>query len=221
MVAPSGDIPAHSGSLALFHETLATTRSVPDAISMQNEAVADLDRIEAPALSDHDLTPEECMALARSAAERIELGALERRGEGSFELLWRDEHSEAWLNTWWEPRDTGFHDHGGSCVGVHVLEGRASSEALVVGGGRRRVHTYGAGESFSAPATGIHHVDHERGAVTIHVYSPPLGEIGHYEVVDGELRRHAGRAGRGLPTQPWALRSARRALTRGAGARLD
>src|SRR5687767_11429128 len=96
--------------------------------SVQNEAVADLARLEAPALSDHDLTPEECMALARSAADRIDLGALERGGEGSFELLWRDEHSEAWLNTWWEPRDTGFHDHGGSCVGVYVLDGRATSE---------------------------------------------------------------------------------------------
>jgi hypothetical protein len=56
---------------------------------MQNEAVADLDRIEEPALSGHDLTPEECMALARYVAERIELGALERGGEGSSELLWR------------------------------------------------------------------------------------------------------------------------------------
>jgi hypothetical protein len=27
--------------------------------------------------------------------------------------------------------------------------------------------------------------------VTIHVYSPPLGEIGHYEVVDGALFRDA------------------------------
>ena len=169
---------------------------------MQNEAVADLDRIEAPALSDHDLTPEECMAVARSVAESIDRSALERDGNGSFELLWRDEHSEAWLNTWWEPRDTGFHDHGGSCVGVHVLEGRASSEALVMGSGRRRVDTYVAGESFSAPATGIHHVDHERGAVTIHVYSPPLGEIGHYDVVGGELCRHAGRPDEVSPPSP-------------------
>ncbi len=157
---------------------------------MQNGAVADRDRIEPPALANHDLTPDECTALARTAAERVELDALERGGEGSAELLWRDEHSEAWLNTWWEPRDTGFHDHGGSCVGVYVLEGRASSEALVVGGGGRRAQSYEAGESFSASATGIHRVDHERGAVTIHVYSPPLGQIGHYEVVNGELHRH-------------------------------
>lgn len=150
---------------------------------------------------DRDLTPEECAALARSAAVLVDVAALERGSEGSFELLWRDDHSEAWLNLWWEPRDTGFHDHGASCVGVYVLGGAVRSEALVVGG-PRRVQEYAAGESFSAPHTAIHRVDHERGAVTIHVYSPPLGEIGHYEVVDGELRRHAGRADEVSPPSP-------------------
>ncbi len=168
----------------------------------ENEAVTDLDRIEAPSLPDHDLTPEECMALARSMASRIELSTLDRGGEGSSELLWRDAHSEGWLNTWWESRDTGFHDHGGSCVGVHVLDGQASSEALIVGGGPRHVRTYGRGESFCAPDTGIHRVNHERGAVTIHVYSPPLTEIGHYDVVDGELRRNAGPADEASPPSP-------------------
>ena len=28
--------------------------------------------------------------------------------------------------------------------------------------------------------------------MTVHVYSPPLSAIGHYELVDGELRREAG-----------------------------
>jgi Cysteine dioxygenase type I len=168
---------------------------------VQNGAVTDRTRLEALALPDHDLSPEECMELARSAAELVELGALERDGDGSFELLWRDEHSEAWLNHWWEPRDTGFHDHGGSCVGVHVLEGRVRSEALVVGG-PRHVREYDAGESFSAPATGIHRMDHARGAVTIHVYSPPLREIGHYEVVNAELHRQAGRPDEASPPSP-------------------
>jgi hypothetical protein len=170
-------------------------------ISLQNDCVTDLARFEAPELSDHDLSAEECIALARSAAERIELETLERSGAGTYELLWRNEHSEAWLNLWWEPRDTGFHDHGGSCVGVHVLEGRALSEALVVGDGRR-VRAYEAGDSFGAPATGIHRVDHEPGAVTIHVYSPPLSEIGHYDVVEGELHRHAGRPDEISPPSP-------------------
>ncbi len=72
-----------------------------------------------------------------------------------------------------------------------MLEGHARAEGLVVGG-PRRVTDYRAGESFSAPATGIHRMEHEPGAVTIHVYSPPLSGIGHYEVVDGELHRHSG-----------------------------
>jgi hypothetical protein len=168
---------------------------------VQNRAVARIAGIETVSVPAHDLSPEECMALARSAADLVELGALDRTGEGSFDLLWRTQHSEAWLNLWWEPRDTGFHDHGASCVGVYILEGVVRSEALVIGG-PRRITEYAAGESFCANHAGIHRVDHERGAVTIHVYSPPLGEIGHYEVVDGELRRHAGRADEVSPPSP-------------------
>ena len=158
-------------------------------------------RLDALAASARALSPEECAARARSAADLVDLAALEQDGEGSFELLWRTDHSEAWLNTWWEPRDTGFHDHGGSCVGVHVLEGRARAEALIVDG-PRRVTEYRAGESFSAPATGIHRMEHEAGAVTIHVYSPPLTVIGHYEVIGGELHRHSGAPDEISPPSP-------------------
>ena len=161
----------------------------------------DTTRFEGLETSGHEPSPDECAALAEEAARLIDLASLERAGEGSFELLWRTAHSEAWLNQWWEPRDTGFHDHGGSCVGVHVLEGRARNEALVVGGARR-IREYGAGESFSFPGTGIHRMEHDRGAVTIHVYSPPITAIGHYDVVDGELRRHAGPPDEGSPPSP-------------------
>jgi uncharacterized protein YjlB len=166
----------------------------------QNAAVSDRS-IHALADADHDLSPEECAELARAAAAHVELDALDRRGAGSATLLWRNERSEGWLNTWWESRDTGFHDHGGSCVGVFVLEGRARSEALVVGASRRVVE-YGAGESFRLPATGIHRVEHERGTVTIHVYAPALREIGHYEIVDGELRRDPRPADEVTPPSP-------------------
>jgi hypothetical protein len=168
---------------------------------MQNCAVTDRVDLSALVLPDHDLSPEECMEVARTAAGMVELGAPDPAGDGSAELLWRDEHSEAWLNRWWASRDTGFHDHGGSCVGVHVMAGTVRSEALVVGG-PRHVREFVGGESFSAPATGIHRVDHAPGAVTIHVYSPPLREIGHYEVVEGELRRHPGRPDEVSPPSP-------------------
>jgi hypothetical protein len=158
-------------------------------------------RFETLALPDRDLSPEECADAARSTAELVDQAALGREGEGHFELLWRTEHAEAWLNVWWEPRDTGFHDHGGSCVGVYVLEGRARNEALVISGPRRAT-VYEAGESFSSASTGIHRMEHERGAVTFHVYSPPLQTIGHYEVVEGELRRWPGPADEVSPPSP-------------------
>jgi len=122
------------------------------------------------------------------AACLIEPGGLDRSGPGEAVLLWRDEHSEAWLNLWWQPRDTGYHDHTGSCVGVHVIEGRAWNEALTIGE-PPEASEYGPGESFWFPGEGIHRMDHQAGAITIHVYSPPIQAIGHYDLHDGQLRR--------------------------------
>lgn len=144
--------------------------------------------LQAIAASDRPLVPRECAERARRAAALIELERLDRSGPGEAILLWRNEHSEAWLNLWWQPRDTGYHDHDGSCVGVYVIAGRAWNEALTVGG-FAAAREYGPGEEFWFPGDGIHRMDHEAGAVTIHVYSPPLGTIGHYDLDDGRLRR--------------------------------
>jgi hypothetical protein len=40
-------------------------------------------------------------------------------------------------------------------------------------------------------------MDHQAGAITIHVYSPPIRAIGHYDLQDGQLRRTPG-----LPDEP-------------------
>ena len=137
------------------------------------------------------LSPAECAVVATRAAAQVDLDALDRSGPGEAVQLWRTDGSEAWLNTWWQPRDSGFHDHGGSCGGVFVIAGEVTGEYLQVSGGRR-VSRFGAGDSFSFEADRIHRVDHLEGAVTVHVYSPPLTTIGHYELVEGELRREAG-----------------------------
>jgi Cysteine dioxygenase type I len=168
---------------------------------VQNPSVPEPTAFDALAANDHELSPDECAELARSAARLVDVAALERSGGGSATRLWLNEWSEGWLNTWWEMRDTGFHDHGASCVGVYVLEGRARSEALVVAGRRRRLD-FDAGTTFTLERSGIHRVEHERGTVTIHVYAPPLREIGHYDVVDGELHRHAGPADETSPPSP-------------------
>jgi hypothetical protein len=134
------------------------------------------------------LTPSECMKCAEGAALALDVSVLDRASAGDALLLWRSEASEAWLNLWWRPRDTGYHDHDGSCVGVYVIEGVARNESLVIGRARR-VHEYQPGDGFALPGTGIHRMEHDPGAITVHVYSPPLRSIGEYELEGGELRR--------------------------------
>src|SRR5215471_9317689 len=143
----------------------------------------DTPRLRAIAASDRPLAPHECAERARLAAALIEPGRLDRSGPGEAVLLWRDEHSEAWLNLWWQPRDTGYHDHTGSCVGVHVIEGRAWHEPLTVGK-PPKTREHGPGETFWFPGEGIHRMDHQAGAITVHVYSPPIQMIGHYAALN-------------------------------------
>jgi len=134
------------------------------------------------------LTAEECSDRAERASRALDLSGLDRTTAGDALLLWRSACSEAWLNLWWRPRDTGYHDHDGSCVGVYVIAGVARNEPLVIGR-KRRAREYTAGDRFGLPGHGIHRMEHEPGAVTIHVYSPPMRAIGHYDVENGELRR--------------------------------
>ena len=150
--------------------------------------VIDPAELERLASGTAPLTPLECMKRAERAAMTLDLAALDRDDAGDALLLWRSEASEAWLNLWWRERDTGFHDHDGSCVGVYVIEGVARNEPLVFGQ-PRRINEYKAGDRFASPGTGIHRMEHEAGAVTVHVYSPPIRSIGEYELEDGELRR--------------------------------
>jgi hypothetical protein len=108
----------------------STVPAVPVGSPFMGTSSGGLDsaRLRAIAASDRPLAPHECAERARLAAALIEPGRLDRSGPGEAVLLWRDEHSEAWLNLWWQPRDTGYHDHTGSCVGVHVIDGRAWNE---------------------------------------------------------------------------------------------
>jgi hypothetical protein len=166
---------------------------------------AELDRL---ASAPGPLTPPECAERAERAAGTLDLSALDRGGAGDALLLWRSDTSEAWLNLWWDARDTGYHDHDGSCVGVYVIEGVARNESLVIGGPRRS-HEYKRGGRFSFPAGGIHRMEHEPGAITIHVYSPPIRAIGHYELEDGELRRLSSSPDEPSPPSPQLLAATR------------
>jgi hypothetical protein len=162
----------------------AFTATVESQVGLVTDA-AELRRLAA---GSAPLTPSECMERAERAAAVLDVSALDRTSAGDALLLWRGEASEAWLNLWWQARDTGYHDHDGSCVGVYVIEGVARNESLMIGR-PRRLAEYGPGDRFAAPGAAIHRMEHESGAITIHVYSPPLRSIGEYELEDGQLRR--------------------------------
>jgi hypothetical protein len=183
---------------ALAHERRNLSISPADPVKL-----ADPIELAAVAATDRPLYPYECAERARLAAGLIDATALPRP---SSHMLWHDEHSVAWLDTYQEGRDTGYHDHDGSAVGVYVIDGSVTNEGLPIGG-RRRVHSYGPGGSFSFPGTGIHRMDHKAGAITVHVYSPPLRAIGYYEIVDGLLQRTPGPPDEPSPPSPELLHS--------------
>ena len=150
------------------------------------------------------LSPDECAALAGRAAARVNVAGLPTTGASQSVVLWQDKDCVAWLNVVLDGRDTGFHDHDGSAAGVHVLGGSVTNEGLLVGGARR-IHRYGPGDSFWVPGSGIHRMNHDVGAVTVHIYSPPLRAIGYYEIVDGLLQRTLGPADEASPESPRLL----------------
>jgi hypothetical protein len=136
------------------------------------------------------LSPEGCAEVAARAAAQIDPAGYVRSDprQRIFELLWRDDASEAWLVSWNIPRDTGYHDHDGSNGGIFVIEGRVTEEPLVVDGAAR-VNEYRAGATFSFQGRHIHRMHHDPDAISIHVYSPALRSIGAYEVENGALKR--------------------------------
>jgi hypothetical protein len=150
------------------------------------------------------LSPDECAALAGRAAALVNVAGLPKTGASQSVVLWQDEDCVAWLNVALDERDTGFHDHDGSAVGVYVLRGSVTNEGLPVGAARR-VRSYGPGESFSVPASGIHRMNHDATAVTVHIYSPPLRAIGYYEIVGGLLQRTLGPPDEASPESPQLL----------------
>ena len=111
----------------------------------------------------------------------------------NYEQLIRDQHLTVWLNCWSVDHDTGFHDHDMSSGAVTVVEGLVREDRLRLGG-EPATALYKPGEVFTFDGSDIHRVLHGGGppAVTLHAYSPPLGRMGAYEVLErGRLRRHS------------------------------
>lgn len=101
--------------------------------------------------------------------------------------LYRDPHVDVWLICWLNAQDTGYHDHDLSSGAVHVCDGTLCEDFFWRGDDgwiREQSRAHHAGGTFHFPAHYIHGVRHPTGgppATSIHVYSPALWRMGHYD----------------------------------------
>ena len=91
---------------------------------------------------------------------------------------------EAWLIAWETAADLELHDHGGSRGAFHVIKGPlVEAHTDLADPAPLRTLPIGTGEGRQVPATRIHRVWNPgpRGAVSVHVYSPPLSSMTFYD----------------------------------------
>ena len=93
---------------------------------------------------------------------------------------------EAWLIGWPQDHGIDLHDHGGSAGAFTLVEGSLIESYLDRGRPRRprrvRQRRWNAGESVAFGADHVHDLVNVRStpALSVHVYSPPLGELQFY-----------------------------------------
>jgi predicted metal-dependent enzyme (double-stranded beta helix superfamily) len=156
----------------------------------------------APAVSSltnvlpHDglLTPEELEDVARRIGEHPELWEPLVRDDSErrrFELIYEDDRMDAWVLSWMPGQGTGFHDHYVSSLGLACVQGSVKEDWLRFGAPELEFRLRPGDTRRGSPGY-IHRVQHAVGepAVTIHVYSPRLDEVGQYRLDEhGVIRR--------------------------------
>ena len=154
---------------------LARARDLPPAIRPPGGRAAGPDLPVVPPIADIAAG----LAAARLLWETEVRHDPERR---FFTRLLETEAYDAWLIGWWPGQGVPLHDHGGSAGAVVVVEGRLHESHLVDGAGVR-TRAVAAGGRITFGSGHVHSVANvdDVPATSIHVYSPPLRTMGHYE----------------------------------------
>jgi predicted metal-dependent enzyme (double-stranded beta helix superfamily) len=149
-----------------------------------------------PVALDHELDNAELRELALAISERPELWQHHLRHDPEQRVYTRILHNdnvEAYVICWLEGHDTGYHDHDVSSGAVAVVDGQIREDRLTIGG-PPLTKLMAGGQATTFDAAAIHRVQHAGAgpAVTIHVYSPPIRQMGQYEFEEGgTLKRYA------------------------------
>jgi hypothetical protein len=146
-----------------------------------------------------NLTREQLSALAFAIGNEPDLWSEHVRHDPNaryFQHLYRDTNLDVWLICWLDAQDTGYHDHDVSSGAVYVCEGTLHEDyffADAEGWISVKTRPRRAGTVFDFDGSSIHGMRHAGGppATSIHVYSPALWRMGHYEPGHGGLKRES------------------------------
>jgi predicted metal-dependent enzyme (double-stranded beta helix superfamily) len=140
------------------------------------------------------LPPRLLAAIARSYAVRADFALVSEPGPGdrsSARVRLLSTH-DIWLIRWGPGSRTELHDHGSSAGALYVVEGELEEQLLnPVRAGRPLRRVLRERDDRPMARSHIHAVANasDTVAASIHVYSPPLETMHHFEIAtDAELR---------------------------------
>jgi predicted metal-dependent enzyme (double-stranded beta helix superfamily) len=151
-----------------------------------------------PVALDHELGDAELRELALEISERPELWQHHLHHDPeqrTYTRILHNDNVEAYVICWLDGHDTGYHDHDVSSGALAVVQGQVREDRLTIGG-PPLTKLMAGGQSVTFDAAAIHRVRHAGTgpAVTIHVYSPPIRQMGQYEFEEGGTLKRFARA---------------------------
>lgn len=142
--------------------------------------------------NDAPLSLAELVEWTTSVADDVRAGLYDVRAD--TENRWHvrllcDDQVDVWLISWTQEQGTQLHDHGGSAGAFTVVEGQLEEAIWQSGAGALDEHHRVAGDTVVFGEHYVHDVrnTHEKTAVSVHAYSPPLSSMRFYDVDHGEL----------------------------------
>ncbi len=144
------------------------------------------------------LSPEKVLKILDSHQITYEdiTSSIEQKTEGyayGRKTLHRTQDVEILLLYWPPGVSSPIHDHGESYGVVHVIQGELLNENFqkVEEGKVRRLEqeTASDGEAIVSVFKDIHRLSNQKNVpcISLHVYSPPLMDMGTYELVENQL----------------------------------
>jgi len=121
-----------------------------------------------------------------SSSARFEVVPDPPPGERTSARVLRRAAYDIWLIRWGAGSRTVLHDHGGSAGALYVVAGDLVEHHPHPGFGRTLRRELRERDRRAMPASHVHEVanESETTAASIHVYSPPLEVMHHYESAD-------------------------------------